>query len=235
MANREQDEERRDERREDERQDERREDRGDERRMYHEERHTVDYTGPVTRLVGVGGAVGAVVLLGFYLQGVGMAEEFSTIAVIAVVFSLGYWADKRPDRLERRAGPFWRIASAVRESRKDIREYAYARPLRVAITLSVVYGIVIVLLKSALVALLAGLYSWQLAAAIGAALGAAVVAPSFFRDVWGRVSEGPQDYANYRRERQEEREADDGDDGEYEGYEDDDDEEYQEEEEENAR
>lgn len=206
--------------------------REDPRRTYHEERHTVDYTGPVTRLIGVAGAVGAVVLLGFYLEGVGLGEEFGTIAVIAVVFSVGYWADKRPERLEKRAGPFWRIASAIRESREDIREYAYARPLRVAITLSVIYGVAIVLTKSALVALLSGLYSWQLAAALGAAIGAAVVAPSFFKDVWGRVSEGPKDYADYRRERRgEDNEGDEEEEyGEYREYED-----AEEEEEENAR
>ena len=173
------------------------EEREEPRRTYHEEHTTIDYTGPVTRLVGVAGICAAVVFGGFYLEGVGLGEEFSTIATIALVFSLGYWADKRPDRVRRRAGPFWRIAEAIRESRADIREYTYARPLRVAITLSVAYGVAIVLLKTALLALLTALYSWYLAAMLGAAIGALVVAPKFFKDTWGRLARGPDDYADY--------------------------------------
>lgn len=176
------------------------------RRTYHEEEVTYDYTGPITRLVGVAGISAAVVFGGFYLERIGLGEEFSTVATIALVFSLGYWADRRPDKMKRRAGPFWRIAEAIRESREDIRAYTYARPLRVAVTLSVVYGIAIVLLKTALLALLSSLYDWYLAAMLGAAIGALVVAPKFFRDIWSRLAEGPSDYADYQPEDDEEEE-----------------------------
>lgn len=164
------------------------------RRTYHEERHTVDYTGPLTRLAGVAGAVAGIVLLGFYLERVGLGDEFGTFAVVTIAFSIGYWADKRPDKMRRRAGTFWRFADAARESREDIRRFTYRRPFRVAVGISALYAIAIVLAKSGVVALLSALYDWRLAAAVGAIVGAFVVAPQFFSDIWGRISQGPSDH-----------------------------------------
>lgn len=163
------------------------------------ERHhtTVEHTSPLWRLIGVASAFGAIAALGFYFEHVGLGDEFATVAVITVFFSLGYWADKRPDRMRRRFGPFGKIAEAVRESRGDLRRYVYDRPLRVGVMIAVGYGIVIVLSKSAVVAFLGAIYSWHLAVALGAAIGAVVIAPRLFGDLVRRVSEGPQDYEQY--------------------------------------
>ena len=162
------------------------------RRTYHEKHTTVDYTGPLTRLAGVAGAVGAVVLLGYYLQTKGLGDEFGTLAVITIVFSIGYWADKRPDKMRKRAGTFWRFADAARESREDISRYVYRRPFRVAVTISFAYAVGIVLAKSAVVSLMGLIYDWRLAAAAGAAVGALVIAPQFFIDIWRRAAQGSE-------------------------------------------
>lgn len=164
----------------------------------HRTHTTVEHTSPLWRLIGVASAFGAIAALGFYFEHVGLGDEFATVAVVTVFFSLGYWADKRPDRLRRRFGPFAKIAEAVRESRGDLRRYVYDRPLRVGVAFAASYGVAIVLSKSAVVALLSAIYSWHLAVALGAAIGAVVIAPRLFGDLVRRVSEGPRDYEQYR-------------------------------------
>ena len=144
------------------------------------DRQIVEHTSPIWRVLGVALAVGAVAAMGFYFQQIGYVDEFATVAVITAFFSVSFWARKRPDRLRRRFGPFGKIADSIRESGDDIRQYIYARPMRVGIVVAVFYGIAVVVAKSLVVAVLQNVYAWPLAVAIGCGIGAAVAAPEFF-------------------------------------------------------
>ena len=126
---------------------------------------------------------GSVALIGFWLQRIGHAEDFATVAVIAAAFTIGFWARKRPDQVQRRFGPFGKIANAVRESADDIRKFVYDRPLRVGFCIAVLYGVAVVVAKYAVLNLMENFYSWELAGALGAAIGALVMAPDFFEGV----------------------------------------------------
>lgn len=155
-----------------------------------ERRTTVTHTNPGWRLVAVVLAAGGVAAIGFYLAEVGHASDVATVVVIAAFFSLSYWADKRPDRLALRAGPFGKIATAVRESQADVRQWVYQRPLRVGVGLAICYGVAVVLAKSVVVLILGALYSWWLAVAVGLLVGALVVAPEAVSGLLRRLS-GP--------------------------------------------
>ncbi len=152
------------------------------------ERTVVEHTSPIWRVAGVALAFGAIAALGYYFQEIGYVDEFSTVAVITVFFSVSFWARKRPDRLRRRFGPFGRIASAIQESGNDIREFVYERPLRVGVVIAAGYGVAVVIAKSALVAILTNIYAWPLAVAAGCAVGALVSAPEYFANLFRRVS-----------------------------------------------
>lgn len=165
----------------------------DERREERRDTHQrIEYTSPIWRVLAIALAAGSVVALGFWAQNIGHADDFATIIVITVVFSVGYWADKRPDRMRLRLGPFSKIAEAVRESRGDLRKWVYEKPLRVGVGLAVLYGVAIVAAKSAVVALMTGLYSWYLAVAVGAAVAAVAAAPHLFTQARDWIA-GPQD------------------------------------------
>lgn len=179
------------------------------RRTYHEERQVIDHTSPLWRLLGVSGAVGAVVLLGFYLEGRGLGDEFGTIAVVTIVFSLKYWANKRPDRARKRAGEFSGTVDAIRQLNSDWDRFTMRCTFRAAVGIGFITAVGIVLAKSALVALLSGLYSWHLAAMVGAGVGAVVVAPQLYADLVRRLRGEKEDEEGY------EENADEEDDEEY--------------------
>lgn len=152
------------------------------------DRTVVEHTSPIWRVLGVALAAGAVAALGYYFQTIGHVDEFATVLVITVFFSAGFWARKRPDRFKRRFGPFGKIASAIRESGDDVREYVYRRPMRVGVALAACYGVAVVVAKSVVVAVLTNIYAWPLAVALGCGVGALVAAPEFFTTVFRRLS-----------------------------------------------
>ena len=155
--------------------------------------NTVEHTTPLWRVVAVVLSAASLAALGFYLERVGHADDFATILVITVVFSISFWAHKRPDRVRQRFGPFGRIADAVRESGDDIRQYIYDRPMRVGFAIAVFYGVCVVLAKYAVVAVLQNLYSWELAVALGAGIGAVAAFPSLFRRAFDMLSDSRRD------------------------------------------
>lgn len=142
--------------------------------------YRVETTGPLWRLIAVILGAGAVAALGFYVREVGMVDDFATVAVIALGFSVQFWAKKRPDRVRARLGPFARVGLAVRESAEDIERWVYARPFLAGVMVAVVYGVIVVILKHALVMALQSLYSWYLTVAIGAIIGAWTAAPHMY-------------------------------------------------------
>lgn len=157
------------------------------------EHRTIEHTTPLWRVAAVALAAGSVAALGFWLERVGHADDFATVLVVTAAYSLGFWARKRPDRLQARFGPFGKIATAIRESLEDIREYVYRRPLRVGVAIAAGYGIGIVIAKTVVTAVLGSLYSWELAVAFGAAVGAVAAAPHLFRQLGQRLSGPPED------------------------------------------
>lgn len=178
---------------------------GRERRAAEHKHITQEHTTPLWRVLAVALCAGSIAALGFYLQRVGHADDFATVIVIAFAFTVSFWAHKRPDQVSLRFGPFSKIANAIVESQDDLRKWVLARPLRVGFALAVGYGIVIVIAKSVVVTILGSLYSWELAVALGAAIGAVAAAPHLFRGLADRLS-GPPEYPD-EEEYEEDRDA----------------------------
>lgn len=167
-------------------------------------RTTVEHTSPIWRVAAVALTAGFVAALGFWLDRIGLGQDFATIVVVTAVYSTIYWARKRPDRLRRRFGPFGKIADAIRESLDDINQYIFDRPMRVGIVFAASYGVALVLAKHVVVAILGALYSWELALALGCIVGAVAAAPHLFRSLGDRIAGPP--------ERRDEPDEDDKDD-----------------------
>lgn len=160
-------------------------------------RYTVETTTPLWRLIAVILGAGAIAAIGFYVREVGMVEDFATVAVIALGFSIQFWAKKRPDRVRARLGPFARVGLAFRESAEDIERWVYARPFLAGVMVAIVYGVVVVILKHGLVLALQSLYSWYLVVAIGAIIGAWTAAPHMYAAMAERMRvEVPQQYGH---------------------------------------
>lgn len=155
-------------------------------------REIVEHTSPIWRVLAVALAAGAAAALGYYFQLIGFADQFATVLVVTIFFTISFWARKRPDRFKARFGPFGRIADAIRESGDEIRTYVYNRPLRVGMIIAGCYGMALVIAKSLVVALLTNVYAWPLAAAVGCAVAALVAAPEFFSSVFSRMSVGDE-------------------------------------------
>ena len=154
---------------------------------------TVEHTTPVWRVLGVGLTAGAIVVLGFYLEQVGFADEFSTVAAVAVLGTIKFWTQKRPDQVRLRAGPFAKVADALRESLEDINAWVLERPLRVGFVIAVFYGIGLVILKTLILVVVASVYDWRLTAFVGLLIGAAAAAPQLFSAAGARLSGSPID------------------------------------------
>lgn len=151
-------------------------------------RVTIENTGPLPRLVAViliGAAIGA---LAHFLQAQGHIRDFATVAVIAIAFSISFWAHQRPDRVAVRFGPFTKIAEAIRDSLDDLRAWVYERPLKTGLLIAVGYGIAVLIGQRIIVALFSALYSWELAVAFCAVIAAVVTAPDFFKSILSRVT-----------------------------------------------
>lgn len=136
------------------------------------ERSVVEHTSPIWRVVTVALVSGSIAALGFYFQRIGHADDFATVAVIALFYTASFWSRKRPDQVQQRFGPFAKIVLAARESADDIRRWVYERPLRVGFVIAVGYGLVVLAGKYLVVGVLRNLYSWELALAFGLAVGA---------------------------------------------------------------
>jgi hypothetical protein len=100
---------------------------------------------------------------------------------------VSFWARQRPDRVQRRFGPFGKIASAIRDSQDDLRRWVYCQPMRAGVLIAVGYGIAVVIGKHVVIALVHGLWSPWLAVAVGAGIGAVVAAPRMFVELGHRL------------------------------------------------
>lgn len=147
------------------------------------------FTTPLWRLIAVVAAFGALGALGHYLDVVGHVEDFATVVVIALAFTVTFWAHRHPDRLQARLGPFGKIGAAIAESQDDLRRWVQERTLLAGALIAVGYGILVVIAKHIVVFFMSALYSPWLAVAGGLAVGAAVVAPEMFR-AFGRKITG---------------------------------------------
>jgi hypothetical protein len=159
----------------------------------------IETSSPIWRVLAVMMGAGAIAALGFYLNAIGHVNDFATVAVITIGFTISFWAHKRPDRFRIRFGPFGKVAVALRESLDDIRAWTYDRPLRVGALIAVGYGIAVVIAKNLLVLVIRSLYSWYLAVAVGLAIGAVVAAPQMFAALVKRIA-GPQDEVSSQAE-----------------------------------
>lgn len=153
---------------------------------------TVEFTSPIWRVVAVALTAGFITAIGFYLDKVGHGDDFATVAVVAAVYTVLFWARKRPDQVSMRFGPFSKIANAIVESQDDLREWVLARPLRVGFAAAVCYGIALVIAKTIVVGLIGSLYSWELAVAGGCIIGALAAAPGLFAKALTKLSGPPE-------------------------------------------
>lgn len=154
----------------------------------HERVTRVEHTTPLWRLLGVLALFGALGAIGHYLDVVGHVEDFSTVLVITVAFTVSFWAHKHPRRLEERLGPFGKIGAAIAESQDDLRTWVHERTLLAGALIAVCYGVLVVIAKHVVVYFLTALYNPWLAVAGGLAVGAAVIAPELFRAIGRSIS-----------------------------------------------
>lgn len=148
-------------------------------------RHTVEHMTPLWRLVAVVAMFGGLGGIGHYLDVIGHAEDAATMLSVTIVYTLSFWAARRPESVDARFGPFSKIAAAVRESQGDIRQWVQNRTLLAGVVVAIFYGIGLVLIKHAVLAGLRTLWSPWLAMAGGCIVGALVVAPEFWRQLVG--------------------------------------------------
>lgn len=147
----------------------------------------VEVSTPLWRVFAVICTAAAIAALAYYLNAVHHADDFATVAVITMAYSVSFWARQRPDRVQRRFGPFGKIATAIRDSQDDLRGWVYRQPLRAGVLIAVGYGVAVVIGKHIVIAIVHGLWSPWLAVAIGAAVGAVVAAPRMFADLGRRI------------------------------------------------
>lgn len=150
----------------------------------------VEVTSPLWRVVAVAGLCGAVAALAFYLNAVHHGDDVATVAVITGCYTVSFWARTRPDRVQRRFGPFGRIARAITESQDEVRAWVYRQPLKAGAGIAVAYGIAVVIAKHLVLLAVAGLWSPWLAVAAGAAIGAIAAAPGLFSGAARRMTTG---------------------------------------------
>lgn len=151
---------------------------------------TVEHTSPIWRVAAVALTAGFVAALGFYLERVGLGQQFSTVFVITLVYSISFWARRRPDQLEVRFGPFSKIASAIVESQDDLREWTLRRTWRAGVLVAASIGVGIAVAQTFVLSALRSLYSWELAVAAGCIVAAVAAAPHLFRNFGSKLS-GP--------------------------------------------
>jgi hypothetical protein len=137
--------------------------------------------------VAVISAAAAIAAIAYWLNAIHHADDFATVAVITVGYTISFWARRRPDRVQARFGPFGRIARAIRDSQDDLRHWVHNQPLRAGVLIAVGYGIAVVIGKHLVIALVHGLWSPWLAVAVGAGIGAVVAAPRMFADLGRRL------------------------------------------------
>lgn len=156
----------------------------------------IETTSPLWRLIAVAAACGAIAALAYYLNAVHHADDFATVAVVTIAYTISFWAAKRPRQFAARFGPFGKIAAAIRESQVDLRSWVMTKPLRAGAMIAVCYGVAIVLAKHLVIVVIDGLWSPWLAVAIGAGVGAVVAAPHMFAAFVRRIAGREQAQGN---------------------------------------
>jgi hypothetical protein len=119
----------------------------------------VEVSTPLWRVFAVICTAAAIAALAYYLNAVHHADDFATVAVITAAYTVSFWARQRPDRVQRRFGPFGKIATAIRDSQDDLRTWVYHQPMRAGVLIAVGYGIAVVIGKHLVIALVHGLWS----------------------------------------------------------------------------
>lgn len=152
------------------------------------QRQTIDYTSPAWRLLAVGLFFGGLFFGGWAARILGLVDQFSTFFVLTAFTAFLFWAKKRPDKLRRRFGAFGKVAIAIQESADDIRQSIYSRSIYYGILFGMGYAVVVIAVKTLVVAVATSLYAWQITAMAGCLVAAAVVAPQFVSSVARHVS-----------------------------------------------
>jgi hypothetical protein len=148
----------------------------------------VETTTPLWRLVAIAATCAAIAALAYYLNAIHHADDVATVAVITAGYTATFWAAKRPQQFAGRFGPFGKIATAVRESQADIRQWVMDRPLRAGALIVSGYGLLVVLAKHIVIAAIGALWNPWLAVTLGAAVGAIVAAPHMFTAIARRLA-----------------------------------------------
>lgn len=92
--------------------------------------------------------------------------------------------------MQRRFGPFGRIARAITDSQDELRAWVYRQPLKAGAAIAVAYGVAVAIAKHLVLLAVAGLWSPWLAVAGGAAIGAIAAAPGLFAEAARRMTAG---------------------------------------------
>lgn len=90
--------------------------------------------------------------------------------------------------MARRLGPFHRIGLAIVDSQEEIGRWVNERTLLAGVLVASVYGLGVVLLRAGVAEALGWFASPWLAAALGCAVGALVIAPDLWQGVARAIS-----------------------------------------------
>src|SRR5581483_8970996 len=71
---------------------------------------TLENITPVSRILAIIFAGGAVLAIAAYLAHIGLGQHVASVVTMASLISFGYWARRRADQVEFRFGPFSKIA-----------------------------------------------------------------------------------------------------------------------------
>lgn len=138
---------------------------------------------PLWRLVAVVAAFGALGCLGYAVNVVDRVDDAATVLVVVLAGATTFWASRRPDRLRTRLGPFAAIGEALVTAKHDIDQWVHDRTVLAGLLVYTAYGVALVLAKHVVAAVIESVVSPWLAAAVGLAIGALVVAPDLWRTV----------------------------------------------------
>lgn len=160
----------------------------------------VEHTSPAWRLTAVGLFFGGLFFGGWAARIFQLEEEFSTFFVITFLVAIGFWARKRPDKLQRRFGPFGKVARALQESADDIRASIYSRSIYYGVIFGAAYALLVIVLKEVVLAVVTSLYAWQILAMVACLVASGVVAPQFLSAAAKRLSIPDEDPGEAFRE-----------------------------------
>ncbi|MGY3567967.1 hypothetical protein [Sinomonas sp. RB5] len=150
---------------------------------------TVSHTTPLWRLLATVGLFGGLGMLAYGLRDMHLLAYSSTVVSCTILFAIGFWARRASTvKMKARFGPFHKIATALVESQADISAWVNRRTLLAGLLVAFLMGNGVALLRAGIETAMASFTSPWLAGGIGCLIGAAAVAPEFFRGLASSLS-----------------------------------------------